>query len=117
MRKRIARQCAADAADIAIFEMNAGVDALGDFFADAVSGARNAAADGFAENEHVGIEFPFGSAAAGAGTDGVRFVGDEQSTVAAGEFARGWPVASVGENDADVGHGGLGEDASDVVML
>src|SRR6267143_418692 len=33
------------------------------------------------------------------------------------KVARGIPVAIVGENDADVCHGGLGEDAGDVVML
>src|SRR2546422_8073189 len=54
-----------------------GGDPLGDFFAAAVSGAGNAAADGFAEDEHVGIEFPCGGAAAGAGADGVR---DRKST-------------------------------------
>ena len=45
------------------------------------------------------------------------FVGDEQRAVAPSEFARGGPVAVVGKDDADVGHGGLGEDAGDVVML
>ena len=45
------------------------------------------------------------------------FVGDEERAVAASEFAGGGPVAVVGKNDADVGHGGLGEDAGDVVML
>ena len=83
----------------------------------AVGGAGDAAADGFAEDEHIGIEIPFAGAAAGAGADGVRFVGDEKRAVAAREFAGGGPVAVVGENDADVGHGGLGEDAGDVVML
>src|SRR5579859_7791330 len=97
--------------------MEAGRDALSDFFGDAVSGARNAAGDGLAEDEHVGLEIPFASAAAGAGADGVGFVGDEESAVAAREIARGGPVAGFGEDDADVGHGGFGEDASDVVML
>src|SRR5216684_1077448 len=97
--------------------MNAGGDALGDFFAAAVSGTGNAAADGFSKNEHVGIEFPCGSAAARAGADGVRFVGNEESAVAAREYADGFPVTVVGKNDADVGHGGLGEDAGHVVML
>src|SRR5258708_22514731 len=86
--------------------MDAGGDALGDFFGDAEGGAGNAAADGFAEDEHIGIEFPFGSAAAGAGADGVRFVGDEEGTVAAREFAGGGPGAVIGEDDADRGHGG-----------
>ena len=72
---------------------------------------------GFAEDENVGMEIPFAGAAAGAGADGVGFVGDQQRAVAASEFAGGGPVAVVGENDADVGHGGLGEDAGDVVML
>src|SRR4029077_12963546 len=97
--------------------MQAGRDALGNFFGDAVGGAGNAAADGLAENENVGLQIPFTSAAAGAGADGVGFVGDEQRAVAAREIARGGPVAVVGEDDADVGHGGFGEDAGDVVML
>src|SRR5437899_4444855 len=97
--------------------MNAGGDALGDFFGDAEGGARNAAADGFAEDEHVGIEFPQGGAAAGASADSVSFVSNEERAVTAREFAGGGPVASVGENDADVGHSELGEDAGDIVML
>src|SRR5579859_4178904 len=97
--------------------MEAGRDALSDFFGDAVSGARNAAADGLAEDEHVGLQIPFASAAAGTGANGVGFVGDEESAVAAREIARGGPVAVVGKDDADVGHGRFGEDASDVVML
>src|SRR2546428_10215305 len=97
--------------------MDAGGDALGDFFGDAESGAGMAAADGFAEAEHVGVEPPCGGTAAGAGADGVSFVGDEERAIAAREFASGGPVADVRENDADVGHSGLGEDAGDVVML
>src|SRR2546422_7901978 len=93
-----------------------GGDPLGDFFAAAVSGAGNAAADGFAEDEHVGIEFPFGGAAAGTGADGVGLIGNEERTVAAREFARRAPVAVVGENDADVGHGGVGGGAGGNVM-
>src|SRR5712664_2221233 len=77
-RECIACQGSADAADVAVFERNAGGDALGDFFGHAVSGAGNAAADGFADDEHVGIEFPFGGAAAGTCADGVSFVGDEE---------------------------------------
>src|ERR1700694_6213593 len=97
--------------------MDAGRDALGDFFGDAERGAGNAAANGFAEDEHVGIEFPFGGAAARAGADGVGFVGDEERAVTARELAGGFPVAVVGENDADVGHGGAGGDAGDDGML
>src|ERR1700674_2004740 len=116
-RESVAGKRATNAADVAVFEMDAGGDALGDFFRAPVGGAGNAAADGFAEDEHVGIEFPCGGAAAGAGANGMRFVGDEQRTVAAREFAGGFPVTVVGENDADIGHGGLGEHAGDVVML
>src|SRR5713226_5735761 len=43
-RKRVAGKRTADAADVAIFEMDAGGDALGNFFGDAKSGARNATA-------------------------------------------------------------------------
>src|SRR2546421_7904747 len=97
--------------------MNAGADGWGDFFGDAEGGARNAAANGFTEDEHVGIEFPFGGATAGSGANGVSLVGDKERAVAAREFAGGFPVAVVGENDADVGHGGLGGGAGDGVML
>ena len=45
------------------------------------------------------------------------FVGDKERTVAAREFACGFPVTVVRKNDADVGHRGLGENAGDVVML
>src|SRR6266481_3000718 len=37
--------------------------------------------------------------------------------MAAREFACCAPVTVVGEDDADVGHGGFGEDAGDVAML
>src|ERR1700731_5397753 len=89
--------------------MNAGGDARGHFFGDAEGGAGDAAADGFAEDEHVRIELPFDGAAARAGANGVSFVGDEERAVAAREFAGGFPVAVVGEDDANVGHGGAGE--------
>src|SRR5258707_15237983 len=97
--------------------MDAGGDALGDFFGDAERGTGDAAADSFAENEHVGIEFPRGGAAARAGADGVSFVSDEERAVTAREFAGGGPVASVGKNDADVGHGGRGGGAGGGVGL
>src|SRR5216684_3299342 len=116
-RERVTGERTADAADVAIFEMNAGGDALGNFFGDAERGAGNTAADGFAEDEHVGIEFPCGGASAGTGADGVSFVGDKKRAATASKFSGGGPVAVVGENDANVGHGGLGENASDIVML
>jgi hypothetical protein len=47
----------------------------------------------------------------------VRLVGDEEGTVPAGEFAGGEPVAIFGKDDAYVGHGGLDEEAGDVVAL
>src|SRR5580693_3554239 len=104
-RERVAGERATDAADVAVFEMDAPGNALGDFFGDAESGGGNAAADGFAEDEHVGIELPFGGATAGAGADSMSLVGDKERAVAAREFACGAPVAVVGEDDADVGHG------------
>ena len=55
----------------------------------AVGGAGDAAADGLAEDEQIGMEIPFAGAAAGAGADRVGFVGDEEDAVAAGEFASG----------------------------
>src|SRR5438552_7558664 len=97
--------------------MNVGGNTLGDFFGDAESGGGNDASDGFAEDEHVRSEFPCGGAAAGTGANGVSFVSNEERAVAARELLRGGPVAVVWENDADVGHGGFGEDAGDVVML
>src|SRR6266481_918062 len=97
--------------------MNAGGNALADFFGDAECRARDAAADGCAEDEHVRSEFPCGGAAAGTGANGVGFVGDEERAITARELSRGGPVAVVRKNDADVGHGGFGEDASDIVML
>ena len=115
--ERVAGERAADAADINIFEMEARGDALGDLFSDAVGRAGNAAADGLAEDENIGLKIPLSGAAAGTGANGVGFIGDEKSAIAAGEFACGGPVALGGKDDADVGHGGLGEDASDVVML
>jgi len=45
--------------------VNAGGDTLGDFFGDAIGGAWDAAADGLSEDDEIGIELPFASAAAG----------------------------------------------------
>jgi len=56
--------------------LNAGGNALGDFFGDAVGGSGDAAADGLPKTTKSGFELPFASAAAGADADGVRFVGD-----------------------------------------
>src|SRR5271169_882312 len=92
----VAGERAADAADVHVFEMEARGNALGDFFGDAVGRAGNAAADGLAENEDVWLQIPFARASAGAGADGVRFVGDEERSVTASEFAGNGPIAVVG---------------------
>src|SRR2546423_15322311 len=89
--------------------MDARGDALGDFFGHAEGGAGDAAADGFAKDQHVGIELPFSGAATGAGADGMGFVGDEEGAVTAREFLGGGPKAVFGEVDAGGGHGGRGE--------
>ena len=116
-REGVSCQSAADAADVAVLEMHAIRDSLGDILGDAVGSAWNSAADGFAEDEEIGIEIPFAGASAGASADGVRFVGDEQRAMAADELRRGGPIAFVREDDPDVGHGGFGENTSDIVML
>src|SRR5207302_8513200 len=41
----------------------------------------------------------------------------EEGAVTGRGFLGGGPKAVFGEDDADVGHGGLGEDAGDIVML
>ena len=116
-RESVAGESAADSADVAIFEMNASGNAVSDFLRAAVCGAGDAAADRFAEDEEIGREMPCARATAWSGADCVGFVGDEQSAVTASEVLSGLPVPLVGEDDADVGHGGLGEDAGDVVVF
>jgi len=60
-----------------VFEWDASGDARGELLRKRVSGPGNAAADSLAEDKHVGIEFPLGGATAGAGADGVSFVGNK----------------------------------------
>src|SRR5260370_1372861 len=78
---------------------------------------RSKAAGGAGWQAFRGLGFPGGGGAAGHGADGVSLVGDKKGAVTASKFSGGGPVAVVGEDDADVGHGGLRENASDVVML
>src|SRR5690242_11830196 len=94
-RKCIAGQSSSNAANIAIFEMDARGNALCDFFGTAVRSAGNAAADGLAKDEHVGIEFPFCGAAARSRANGVGFVRNQERAVTAAELQRGLPVSFV----------------------
>ena len=55
--------------------------------------------------------------AARAGADRVGLVDDEQRAGPAGQLAQGVVVAGVGQDDADVGQGGLGQHAGDVARL
>jgi len=97
--------------------MNPRGDAPGDFLRAAVGGAGNPAADRLTEDQKIGRQFPFARASARAGADRVGLVGDEERSVPLGELLRGGPVAVVGQDDTNVGHGRFGEDAGDVVVF
>lgn len=73
-RKRVAGKRAADAARVAIFELDAVSDLLGDFGAATVRSRGQAAGDGFADDEEIGLEAVLASVAARAGADRVRLV-------------------------------------------
>jgi hypothetical protein len=113
----VAGERATNAADIAVFQVNAGGDALRDFFRATVGCAGDAAADGLPKDKNIGRQFPLAGASARARANGVSFIGDKQRTVAARKRLRGRPVSVVGQDDTDVGHGGLSENAGYVVVL
>src|SRR5580698_1746819 len=96
--------------------MNAASDFFGDIGCAAVGAGRKATRDWFPDDKHIGLDAVFASVAAGTGADCVRFVHDEERTVAAGELGGGLPVTGIGMNDADVGHDRLGEDAGNVLV-
>jgi len=55
-REDVGSESAADAAGVAIFEMNASGDFFGDFGGAAVGSGGETAGDRFANDEHVGVE-------------------------------------------------------------
>ena len=115
-RKRVACERAADAAGVAIFELNAAGDFLRDVRGAAVGGGGKSAGDGFADDEKIGLEAMRVSVAAGAGADGVGLVNDEERAEFSRECGGFFPVARVGMDDADIGEDRFGEDAGDVAM-
>src|ERR1700722_6571201 len=115
-REGVAGERAANAAGVAIFELNAFGDFFGDSGGAAVGGGGNSAGDGFADDENIGMESVGASVAAGTGADGVGFVDDEKSAEFFGELRGFFPVARVRVHDADVGEDRFGEDAGDVAM-
>src|SRR6516164_448601 len=97
--------------------MNSMGDFLGDFGGATVGSGGESAGDGFADDEDIGRDGVFASVAAGAGTNGVSFVHDEKSAVAAGDFGCGLPIPGIGMDDSDIRHHRFGEDAGHVSGL
>ena len=86
-------------------------NALGNFLREAVRRARNASANGLAENQNVGIEILRPRIAAGPRADGMRFVDDEQGAMLAREFAQGLVISRLRMHDANIRHRRLGQHA------
>ena len=83
-RQRVARQRAADPADVRIVDRDRVRDALGDLRTEAVRRRRDAAADRLADHDDVRLEAPQAGRATGPGADGVRLVDDEERARSAG---------------------------------
>ena len=90
---------------------------VGNILSKAVRRTRNAASDGLAENEEVGIKIFDPRVATGSGTNSVGFINDEQSSVLTRELAQLPMVARFGMHNPYIGHCGLGEDASHIAGL
>ena len=116
-RQRVAGECAADPADVAILQVDARRNPLRHFLGAAVRRAGNAAADRFPKHQQVRLQLPRRGAAARPRANRMRLIGDEERAVALRQLLRLLPVPVVGEDDADVGHRRLGQDAGDVVVL
>ena len=105
--ERIARQRATDAADVGVLDGHGRSDAVRHACGHAVGADRHAAADGLADDEHVGLQPVRGRHAAGTGAQGVRLVDEQERARLAGQPAHGVVVAGLGQDDADVGQGRL----------
>ena len=115
-RQRVAGQRATDPAHVRILDRDRAADAGRDLGAEAVGGRRDAAADRLADDDDVGLEAPRTGRPAGTGADGVGLVDDQERARPAGDVADGVEVARLGQDDADVGQGGLEQDGRDVAV-
>src|SRR6266446_9969754 len=112
----IAGEGSADSAGIAVFEAVALENHVRNFLREAVSCSGESAGDRLAEDEEVRIEVFSASVTAGASTDGMRLIDDEQSAVLAREFAQRMVVAGNRMHDADIGQRGFRQYAGDVAV-
>src|SRR4029077_5933141 len=85
-RKGIARQRAANAADIAILQFLLGDDAVGNFLREPVSRARNTGTYRLAEDDHIGIKVLSPRVTSRARADCMCFVDDKKRPVLACDF-------------------------------
>ena len=115
-RQRVAGQRPADPADVRILDRDRAADAGGDLGAEAVGGRRDAAADRLADDDDVRLQAPGTGRPAGAGADGVGLVDDQERPRPARDVADGVEVARLGQDDPDVGQGGLEQDGRDVAV-
>jgi hypothetical protein len=103
--------------NITIFQALVSGDRVAYGLCEPISGAWNACPDRFAEDEEIRVEVFGAGVPAGACADGVSLVNNQERLVFAGKLAQLLMVASIRMHDADVGHGGFGEHASNISGL
>lgn len=108
-RKGISGQGAADPARIDIVGFGTLKHALGHGRGDPKGGGRHAAANRFADGEHIGLESIGRRIAVRPTAHGVGFVNDQQRARAAGQLAQGGVEPRVRQHNTDVGHSRLGQ--------
>ena len=84
----VARQRAANAAHIRIFEDKSFVEGLRHFLGEAIDRGGHASSEGLAKGQEIRLEAVRGGVSAGTGADGVSLVDDEIRPVFAGQFAQ-----------------------------
>src|SRR4030088_1869368 len=112
--QRVARERTSNPAYVAVLQIIfvSGGYAVSNVVRETVGRARNASANSFAKDKHVGFEVLGPRIAAGSGTDGVGLIDDEQHAVFAAEFPESVMIAGGGMHDANIGHRRLSQYAS-----
>lgn len=87
-----------------------------DLMRETIDGGRDSTSEGLADGEEVRLEVVLLGEASRTSADGVGLVDDEEGAVLLGETAKGLMVTGVGVDDADVGHGRLGQHTCHVVV-
>src|SRR6185436_19783031 len=99
---------------VAVLDIRALPNSLGDFFGAAIDGARDAAADWFAECEHVRFQIVLCRVAAGSGADCMGFVQNEERSGASGQLTKSLMKSRIRMYYSDVCHNRFGQNAGDI---